>query len=191
MARAARDSLRSRLAEYAEAQLKLKRQQHGAAEADWRAAYPAIRRSLAAIAKDQFSPEQWARLQEQMARRHEDRKRMIIRYLLVNLDEALVLTASQLEKLEGSLMAHWETRWEAENVLNNDGPFPAFPDPMILPFLTETQKARWKKLEKPTEPSDGTNWAVLTVEAANLAAEDAPAGDDLDAGAAVGPVTKH
>jgi hypothetical protein len=180
------------VAEYAERQLKQRRQNAGGDADDLYAAYLSILRDAAAVAKDQLSPEQWARLQAQVARRDEHRKRLIIRSLLLGLDEELALTAGQLDQLAGSLASHWDPRWEAEDIFNvNHVPFPAIPDPVIVPFLTEMQKADWKKLEKGSGSRGQATRAMVALEVAAIAGEGAPAGDDLDADEAVGPAPKR
>jgi hypothetical protein len=190
MARAAQGPLRSMVADFAETQMNERAHKPGAGEFDFNGAYRSIRRELASIAKDQLSPEQWDRLQDQIDRRHEHRKRSVIRSLLVSLDELLVLSAGQLDQLERSLTSHWDPRWEAETVLSDHQPFPELPDKLIVPFLTEAQTAAWKKLEKRAVGSDGNTWAMVAVELAELTARNLPAGDDLDTDAAVGPTPK-
>jgi hypothetical protein len=194
MARAARGALKSIAADIAEAQLKQQRQNAGGDELDLITAYRSIQRKLAAIAKDELSPEQWARLQDQFARRDEHRKRLVIHSLVMSLDAELVLTAGQLDQLEKSLSAHWDPRWDAVDIIDHQHrPFPQIPDPVVVPFLTETQKAAWRRLEKQALGAKGgqSNRAMVALEVASMAAEVAPEKDDLDTDEAAGPAPKR
>lgn len=195
MARAARNPLRSMVAGYVETQGKLRRHEPGVVDFDWNAAVVSLRRDLSAIAREQLSAEQWARLQDQAARRDAYARRLFVRNLVVKLDQALVLTADQLDQIAASMSSHWDAHWGGEEVLFNAGLFPDIPDAIVVPFLTETQKAAWKTLEKQAVGSKrgGTSCAMLAAEVAGLSALGAPPGDDLEAAvtAAWGRVPKR
>jgi hypothetical protein len=190
MTREARGLLKSTVARYVDMAMKARRENAPPQEVDWTALYLPVQRDLVSIAKGQLSPEQWTRFQEQVARREEFRKRLVVRGLVVRLDAALGLTAEQLEKLAGSLRSHWDQRWEFEDIFNDqNGPFPDLPDAIMAPFLTEAQNAAWKKLEKKSVGSgNGTSSRLMVeLEVAALLSEGMPAGDDLDAKAAPKP----
>ena len=78
-------------------------------------------------------------------KRDEHRKRVALRNLLVELEHELRLTAEQRDKLGESLATHWDPALgSAGSFLDEERIFPEIPDPVIVPFLTETQKAAWK-----------------------------------------------
>jgi hypothetical protein len=193
MTRAARGTLKSLPADVAEAGLKRKGQNANGDELDWNTTCRSIQRRLAAIARAELSPDQWARLQDQFTRRDEHRKRLVIRSVVMSLDAELFLTAAQLGQLEKSLSARWDPRWEDLDIINHrHHPVPEIPDAVVVPLLTETQKSVWQKLEKmaPGANSGQSNRAMVALEVAAMLAEVAPEKDALDADEAAGPPPK-
>jgi hypothetical protein len=156
MARAAQGPLRAAVAECVEEQIKRMQGNEPDAEPDADAAYLSVQKRLASIATAQLSPEQLARYRDQVQKRSEHRKQVAIRNLLAELEHELRLTAEQRDKVGESLSSHWDADWDIAGGIFLDFAanriFPMLPDPVIVPFLTEKQKAAWDKLEK--GPSD-------------------------------------
>jgi hypothetical protein len=190
MSREARGLLTSTVARYADLAVKARREKKDPQDVEWNALYVALHSALASISQGQLSPGQWERLQDQMARREEARKRLLVRMLVVRLDAALGLTAEQLETLAGSLRSHWDPRWEAEDIFSDrNASLPPLPDAIILPFLTAAQKAAWEKLEKAAvgRRNGLSTRLMVELEVAALASQGRAAGDDLDDEAAPAP----
>jgi hypothetical protein len=182
MAHAAQGPLRAAVAEFVEKELK-KPQAPGF---DSTAACRSVHDAASAVAKAHLSPEQWARYRDQVEKRTAHRKQVAMRGMLARLEQKLRLTAEQRDKLGESLSAHWDPGWDNAVVLiGTSTNLPDIPDPVILPFLTETQKAAWKAIEK--GPWD----MELAAEVAMMAAEGDPPGDDLDPDKASGPAPKR
>jgi hypothetical protein len=182
MARAAQGPLQAAVAEFVQNELK-KPQAPGF---DSTAAFRSVQDAVSAIAKAQLTPEQWARYRDQVAKRTAHRKQAAIRGMLARLEQKLRLTADQRDKLGESLSAHWNPSWDNAVVLiGTNSNFPEIPDPVILPFLTESQKAAWKAIDKGTWNMD------VAAEVALMATEGDPPGDDLDADKASGPAPKR
>jgi hypothetical protein len=182
MARAAQGPLQAAVAEFVKNELK-KPQAPGF---DSTGACRSVQDAVSAIAKAQLSPEQWGRYRDQVAKRTAHRKQVAIRGLLARLEQKLRLTTEQRDKLGESLSSHWEPSWEHAVVLiGTNSNFPEIPDPVILPFLTESQKAAWKAIDK------GTWNMELAAEVALMATEGDPPGDDLDPDKASGPAPKR
>jgi hypothetical protein len=190
MARKARELPQSKVADFVAAKLKARRVNRARADFDWQGTQRSLREKLAAIAREQLTPEQWARFEAQAARRLEQRRRVFLGSLLAGLDDELVLTAGQLEQIRESLASHWDPRWELEDVINRPRPFPALPDPLIVPYLTEAQTSVWRKLEKHPFNGGGYQWNMLLAELAEITREGMPNTDDLEAELAKAPPAK-
>jgi hypothetical protein len=178
MARAAQGALRTAVAECVDEPLKKMQGKEPDGEPDLNGAYVSIQEKMASIAKDRLSPEQCARYRDQVQKRTEHRKQVAIRNLLAELEHELRLTAEQLDKIGASLSSHWDPKWDmAGEILldfEEDRVFPELPDPVIVPFLTERQKAAWDQLEK----GAGDEKLVGILEL--IEPEDEPMADDLD-----------
>lgn len=186
IARAAQTPLRASVSEFVDKELKQKKDRQSSPGFDATQACRSVQDAVSAIARAQLSPEQWARYRDQVEKRRAHRKQVALRGMLARLEQKLRLTAEQRDKLGESLSAHWDPSWENAVVLvGTTTNFPAIPDPLILPVLTEMQKAMWKAIEK-------GSWGMeLAAEVAVMAAEGEPPGDDLDPDKASGPAPKR
>jgi hypothetical protein len=111
-----------------------------------------LQEGLADIVKARVAPEQWARYQEETAKRSAHRKQVVIRILVAKLDRKLLLTALQRDQLSASLSSHWSDAWQRQSFAifsDSDDQFAQVPDELITPFLTKTQKELWLGSEKP------------------------------------------
>lgn len=152
MARAARDPLRLAVAGCVEEQFQLLRRHDPGGEPNSGAAYLSVQKTLGSIAAAKLSPEQLARYRDQVQKRSEHRKQAAIRILLAALDQELRLAAAQCEKIGASLASHWDPKWDIAGEVfadfAEDRSFPELPDAVIVPFLTQRQKAAWEQLPK-------------------------------------------
>ncbi len=105
-----------------------------------------IRDGLADLVAKHCSGEAADRYRQEMARRAEARKRLAARNLVVLLDQRLILAPEQREKIEGSLIEHWDDSWSPSllSIGTNTRYFPAIPDSYVAPFLNEAQKTVWQ-----------------------------------------------
>jgi hypothetical protein len=109
-----------------------------------------VRDSLATILKTHLSRDQQARYKEETEQRKSTRKRVAVQNLIAKLDEELVLSAEQREKLGAALLDNWQDAWSQslEMFLQNDQFFPNIPDQIVTPFLNKTQKQVWQGMPK-------------------------------------------
>lgn len=130
--------------QYAEMQQKLMRGQwRGNTQPDPR---KLIQQGMLAAARAHLTPEQVARYQAEVDRRTEDRKRAAIGLLVAKLDQDLVLTVEQRDKLAEALAQNWSDAWGGalEMYANgNDQYFPMIPEKVVGPLLNKTQKRIW------------------------------------------------
>lgn len=100
--------------------------------------------------KDHLRPEQAAKYQEELDKRTANRRRITIDNITAQIDESLVLSTSQRDKLRAALAANWEDDWcrSPESLLFNSQPLPQIPDRLILPLLNEPQKSIWRGMNK-------------------------------------------
>ncbi len=105
-----------------------------------------IRKGLDALVEKHCSGEAADRYRQEMARREKARKRLVARNLVVLLDQRLILAPDQREKIEGSLIEHWDDSWcpSLLAITSNTRYFPAIPDSHVAPFLNEAQKTVWQ-----------------------------------------------
>ena len=85
-----------------------------------------------------------------MRRRKEDRKLVTIQNLVARLDEELILTGEQRQKLTDSLAKHWQEAWEQslEMFQYNTNGIPNVPDQNVIPFLNKTQISVWHGIQR-------------------------------------------
>ncbi len=123
-----------------------------------------IRAALTEALKAQLSTDQVARYQRETEQRDADEKQMIIRDLVVHLDQLLFLSPSQREKLVAAFSQSKDDSWlpPLQGLLNlgdTNSQFPTIPDPLIIPELTSTQAKVWNAT--PKFPKNGFGFAFL------------------------------
>lgn len=107
-----------------------------------------IREGLAGLVEKHCSGEAADRYRQEVARREEARKRLAARNIVVRLDERFILTPDQRQKIEGSLIEHWNDI-ECSSLrllISNNRQMSQIPDAYVTPFLYETQKAAWQAI---------------------------------------------
>jgi hypothetical protein len=97
-----------------------------------------------------LTPDQAKKYQAELDRRAASRKQAAIDNIAARLDEVLVLTPEQRDKLRDSLTKNWQEDWSfsPEMLLFNAHIFPMIPDKFVVPFLNESQKSIWRGLTK-------------------------------------------
>jgi hypothetical protein len=97
-----------------------------------------------------LSPEQQARYKDELEKRAANRKQVALDNLVAKLDQDLVLSAEQRDKISESLSSHWNEAWcQSLNMLMNiEHFFPNVPDNLVVPFLTENQQKSWRRIPR-------------------------------------------
>src|SRR5262245_10352310 len=88
-----------------------------------------------------LTSDQQARYKDELAKRVASRKQMALDNLVARLDQDLVLTSEQRDKLIESLASHWDDAWSQslQMFMNMENYFPNIPDNLVVPLLTENQ----------------------------------------------------
>jgi hypothetical protein len=137
-------ALKDTAKQYAEMQNKVRVLRFGA-QAEPADPRKRIQEGLMKAVKAHLSPDQIARYQDEFEKRTAHRKQVAIRNLIVLLDQNLVLSAEQRDKISESLSLNWDDSWcQSLDIFLNGNPFcPDLPEKFVVPFLTETQKKAW------------------------------------------------
>ena len=143
IAREGEKALREASAAYAQAQMRPMRMVNG------RWAYPdprkMIEEAMAKAVKPILTPDQAARYQAESEKRAADRKKAAARNIVSKLDQDLILTPEQREKLDEAVVARWDDSWcqSLETLLYGDQYYPRLPDDVVTPHLDDKQKEIW------------------------------------------------
>jgi hypothetical protein len=113
-----------------------------------------------------LSSEQLVRYQGEVAKRDASSKQVALDNLVAKLDADLVLTANQREKISESLSSHWNDFWSQslQMLQNLEHFFPAIPDELVVPFLTENQKRSWQRIPRNQTVFWGFNFQGVVME---------------------------
>jgi hypothetical protein len=97
-----------------------------------------------------LTPKQAAKYRDETEKRAADRKRVALDNVVAKLDQDLVLDSDQRRKISASLSEHWNDAWcpSLQMLMNIESFFPNIPDNLIVPFLTEHQKASWQRIPR-------------------------------------------
>jgi hypothetical protein len=165
LARGAQRTLEAVVEKYVAAQLGVMRGQRGMpAMPDPR---KFIEEGVAELVQANLSIVQSARYRAEVEARNADRKQAAIRSVLAKLDQDLVLSPEQREKIQQSLSSNWSDSWSQlveMSVLYGDQFFPGLADPHIVPFLNAPQRDVWQRTQK----YQGTFWGIV----GNMAGDD-------------------
>ncbi len=117
-----------------------------------------IRELVFSAAKRHVPAERWAAFQQEVARREASRKEAGVEFLVATLDRELQLTDRQRDQLMKSLSSNWDSLWYAALELTLAGRpcVPRIPDDLVIPYLSETQRAIWGRMYK----FEGPLWGV-------------------------------
>lgn len=110
-----------------------------------------IRVAMAQILKESLNEEQWTRYTAEASARDKIRKRTAIQSFVSRLDDQLLLTLEQRDKITQSLTSNWQGDWErwiALSQTSGDRFIPIVSDDYITPHLTTEQKSVWQGLQK-------------------------------------------
>jgi hypothetical protein len=109
-----------------------------------------IPEGFARIIRDHLTPDQAGRYRAEVESRAAEEKRAAVRDLVAMLDAELILSAEQRDKLTESLSSRWDDAWgrAAGRSSLRPGFVPFIPDPLVSPFLDQTQQAVWRAIPK-------------------------------------------
>jgi hypothetical protein len=159
-------SLKEAAKSFAEAQKKMMQGQwrHDSVQPDPR---KIIREGLLKAVQQHLSAEQATRYQAELEKRKAHLKHVTIQNLVAKLDENLVLTAEQREKLTESLSRAWREDWERmlSMFMNGNQYLPNVADGAVTAILNETQKQLWRSAPKMEIANfGGFGWESVAVE---------------------------
>ena len=109
-----------------------------------------VQQQMASIVQSKLRPEQAEQYRQECDKRAANRKDVAVRNLVTSLDECLMLTAEQRDKLMASLTANWQENWShsTQMLLHGNQFLPNIPDQHVVPFLNEMQTAAWRNIAK-------------------------------------------
>lgn len=112
---------------------------------------------LATFAEQHLAADAAASYREEMAARRKQQQRAAILFLVSRLDQALLLSGDQRQKISESLSAHWQPVWgqQIEMLLQNDQMLLQLPDDCLIPHLSSTQKDVWRQWPNKMTPGPG------------------------------------
>jgi hypothetical protein len=109
-----------------------------------------LQKLLVPLAESKLGAEKARLYRQECDKRTESRKHAVVSSLVAALDERLVLTAAQRDKLVLSLTPKYDNSWDqyCEMFAYNGQYLPAIPEQSILPVLDEKQKHVWQEISK-------------------------------------------
>jgi hypothetical protein len=107
-----------------------------------------IEEGLSVSVKAHLSPEQTARYEAEIQKRDDDRKRIAILNTVALIDQWVVLTADQRERLIRTLSLNWQRAWcpTLEIFQHINAPPDAVSDEYIASVLDDDQLKTWKRV---------------------------------------------
>jgi hypothetical protein len=111
-----------------------------------------IEEGIPKFLKPILTPDQMKLYQAEVEKRALDKRQISVRALVARLDQIVVLSKEQREKLVNNLLVGWNDTWgrslEQFFVSYGDQYFPTVPDALILPVLNELQKTAYRGTQK-------------------------------------------
>ena len=109
-----------------------------------------VQESIVEFAKGILSVEQLERYQVEIKRREEDQKILSIQNIVARMDQDLVLSNEQREKLSVAIDKNWSDVWgqSLETFMYMDQYFPAIPESVLVPILNSKQATVWRGVQK-------------------------------------------
>lgn len=109
-----------------------------------------IREGLGRAVRITLSGEPVEKYQAEIARREASRKQLGVRNLVARIDQELVLSPEQRDKVAEALTAHWDDSWcqSLEMFMYNYQYLPMIPDQYVTPILNDAQKKVWRSIQK-------------------------------------------
>jgi hypothetical protein len=123
-----------------------------------------IREILQKLMTECATSVQQARYQAENEKRAVHRRETAIHAVVARLDRMLMLSSSQREQLLRLFASNWNEEWGVMGGVlgDDDGPLPAIPDKLIVPFLSAAQRKLWKQHDK--QAIDATEAYIAVVD---------------------------
>ena len=98
------------------------------------------------LAKECLDPEQLERYSKEIAKKEEIHKTICVKNLVAMIDQQLILSPEQREKLAADLTKKWDKNWvtSLEVFMYGEQFMPPLPDDVVLTHLNTSQKEVWK-----------------------------------------------
>lgn len=124
-------------------------------------AHQTIRKELTGALPQLLTPEQLRRYQKESEQRADTYKQAAINGVVAMIDDVLLLTEEQRDKIAASLLANWQEDWEQWLGYSRYAGryFPNVPEQFIAAHLTPEQKEVWRGMTKTTISSWGAQVA--------------------------------
>ena len=121
-----------------------------------------IQEALAAAVKAHLSSSQSESYRAEIEARSAEQKRVAVVNLLAKLDQTLILSPEQRDKIEESLSSHWSDAWAHgfQSFNLDDQYLPMVPDSLVSTFLNDEQKKVWAGTQKITFNSNGLSFGM-------------------------------
>ena len=135
-----------------------------------------VQERLAGLVRSTLSPAQAARYEAEIQKRTANLRQVCARNLVVALDQELLLTEFQRQKLCAELAGNWDDSWTmtvVQGSVISPGWVPNVPDELIVPYLDAEQRVLWNTLPK----RGNTVWGLQTSAFLGMAP---PAMEELD-----------
>lgn len=109
-----------------------------------------VQKGLLEAAKAHLTSEQVARYEAEIARRDADFQVVAVHNIVCKLDQELILTAEQREKLSEAMTKGWQDSWggSLEMFMYGNEYLPVLPDKIVMPILDPIQKKVWTTAQK-------------------------------------------
>ncbi len=109
-----------------------------------------LEQQLAIILKDKLKPDQLQQYRQECDKRAASRKRAVVNYIVANMDEKLILTAQQRQKLIVGGLENYQDGWSQSMHywMSNPQFIPRLSDASVIPVLNKTQKTVWRQTPK-------------------------------------------
>jgi hypothetical protein len=109
-----------------------------------------VQKGVAKIIKAELPKEQTAVYVEETKKRADFSQQVSVDNLVARIDNELILSPEQREKISKSLFDHWDKAWapQLEMFMHGMDMWPNVPDQWIRPHLTATQQVAWGRLHK-------------------------------------------
>jgi hypothetical protein len=117
---------------------------------------------LSGSVKTHLSASQFERYRKELDARAADEKQVAVLNLVAKLDQNLLLSPDQRDRLKESLTAGWDESWSQNLQMFQlaDQYMPSIPDDRIVPYLNATQRGIWSGLQKLGRVSFGIDFGV-------------------------------
>ncbi len=119
--------------------------------------YKVIRQHFVASVRANLPPEGQRGYEAELQKRDAYYKRISLEHVLTQLDDLLLLSDDQYDRIDRELTAHNSEPWcpSLDSTISNRTAVPDIPEKYLFPYLTPGQKKAWKLVVKQENNSQG------------------------------------